>query len=140
MTIKEFAKRCGVTVATAKQWIKKGYIPEANLEEDYVPNSAKSPYTVARAKIKFPRSIFHSIIKATLDGKHVLPSLYGMSEEEFDGYIEQLSEAGLIRIRVTDGITYYDPTLEAAQKSQEDFKKTIIMLVEALTKVGAGAL
>lgn len=135
MTIKDYSIRCNVSEKTAKQWIQKEYVPGANLETDYVPNSARPPYTEARAKVKFPTSVFGSIMKATLKGKHVVPSLYDMCQEEFDHYIDELAKAELIRVRITDGITYYDPTLEAEVQKQNEIKEIIEKCVEAVSKI-----
>lgn len=99
-----------------------------------MPDSAKPPFTEARAKVKFPTSVFMSIVKAALKRKHVLPELYGMCQDEFDNYINQLVEAGLIQIRITDGITYYDPTLQAEQQSKGEIKQMITKCVEAAFK------
>ncbi len=127
--------RCNVSEKTAKQWIQKEYVPGADLENDYVPDSAKSPYTEARAKIKFPTSVFCSIMKATLKGKHVVPSLYNdMCQEEFDHYIDELAKEDLIRVRITDGITYYDPTLKAETQKQNEIKEIIEKCVEAISR------
>lgn len=134
MKVEEFAERCHKNVKTVKNWISQNYVPGANLEDDYVPDSAKPPFTEARAKIKFPISVFMSIVKATLKRKHVLPELYGMCQEEFDGYINQLVEAGLIRIRITDSITYYDPTLQAEQQSKSEIKQLIMECIEAASR------
>lgn len=134
MTVEAFRERCGASAKTVKAWIENGYVPGANWDADYVPDSAKPPFTEARAKIKFPISVFMSIVKATLKRKHVLPELYGMCQEEFDGYINQLVEAGLIRIRITDSITYYDPTLQAEQQSKSEIKQLIMECVEAASR------
>lgn len=48
MTIKEFAVKYGVLEITVMSWIEQGYIPGAH--DDFVPNSARKPYTQARAK------------------------------------------------------------------------------------------
>lgn len=134
MTVDAFRERCGTSTKTVKAWIENGYIPGANLEDYYVPDSARPPFTEARAKSKCSNSVFASIVKATLKRKHVFPELYGMCQEEFDGYINQLVEAGLIIIRITDGITYYDPTLQAEQQSKSEFKIIIKEGVEAVSK------
>lgn len=134
MTVDAFRERCGTSTKTVKSWIENGYVPGANWDADYVPDSARPPFTEARAKSKCSNSVFASIVKATLKRKHVLPELYGMCQEEFDGYINQLVEAGLIRIRITDGITYYDPTLQAEQQSKSEIKQLIKECVEVASR------
>lgn len=44
MTIKDYSIRYDKSEKTVKQWIQKGYVPGADLENDYVPDSAKTPY------------------------------------------------------------------------------------------------
>ena len=139
MTVDAFRERCGASAKTVKAWIENGYVPGANWDDDYVPDSARPPFTEARAKSKCSNSVFASIVKATLKRKHVFPELYGMCQEEFDGYINQLVEAGLIIIRITDDITYYDPTLQAEQRGKSGIKEMIKECVEAASKGVASA-
>lgn len=134
MTVDAFRERCGASTKTVKAWIENGYVPGANWDADYVPDSARPPFTEARAKSQYPNSVFTSIVKAALKRKHVLPELYGMCQDEFDGYVNQLVEAGLIRIRITDDITYYDPTLQAERQSKSEIKQLIKECVEAASR------
>lgn len=129
MTIKEFAERNKIKKKeTVIKWITDGLIPGANLCEDFVPNSARIPYTKARAKNS--KAIYVSIVKATEKRYHVTADIYNLSEDEFNGYINRLIEAGLIAERVTDGIRYYD--LPLPDKSYT--KKFIIDTIEALAR------
>lgn len=104
---------------TVIKWILNGYIPNANLETDYIPDSARMPYTSTRAKNA--KAIYKSIITATIQRKHVVPELYKITKDEFDGYIRRLSQSGYIEIRVTDGIEYYDATLKANTFNLKEF-------------------
>lgn len=54
MTISDFATKHTISERTVRVWIEKGYIPGASLAEDYVPASARKPYTKARAKPAMP--------------------------------------------------------------------------------------
>lgn len=103
---------------TVIKWILNGYIPNANLGNDYIPDSARIPYTSARAKNA--KAIYKSIIDATMQLKHVVPELYKITREEFDGYIRRLSESGYIEIRTSDGVCYYDATLKTASFNLKD--------------------
>ena len=129
MTIQEFAAAKKVKVKTVESWIEKGLIPLADLSENYVPNSARAPYTGARAKKS--DAIYTSIVRASKELKHVLPSLYGICDEEFEGYIDRLVEAGFIERRTTDGVTYYDATLMASNTTDKAILHTLEMLVGA---------
>ena len=94
---------------TVIDWILENLIPGANLEEDFIPDSARPPYTKARAKNA--KAIYYSIVVASSKRYHVFPRLYGICEEEFNGYIDRLVAANLIAIRITDDIVYYDATI-----------------------------
>lgn len=58
---------------------------------------------------------------------HVTAKIYNLCDDEFNGYINRLVEAGLIIIRVTDGVTYYDSPIP----SKNCNKKFIIDAIEA---------
>ena len=109
MTVCQFAEKINKSCKTVNEWITKGLIPGAILEKDYVPEAARAPYTKARAKTA--KGIYYSMVNATKDLKHIVPSLYKITQEEFDGYIDDLIEAKLIRKRLEEGVTYYDATL-----------------------------
>ena len=130
MTIQEFAAAKKVKVKTVENWIKKGLVPHADLSENYVPNSARAPYTSARAKKS--DAIYTSIVRASKELKHVLPSLYGICDEEFEGYIDRLVKAGFIERRTTDGVTYYDATLMASDATNEAILHALEVLVGAV--------
>ena len=124
MTIQTFMTNNGVKdKKTVIDWIKKGYIPRANTEIDYIPNSARLPFTEARARDA--KAIYSSIVKATNKRKHVLPVLYKICDDEFNGYIDRLVEAGLIVRRVSDEVTYYDATIKATEITKNELFKII---------------
>ncbi len=124
MTIKEFMKNNGLKHrSTVEKWINDELIPNASIENDYIPNSARIPYTKARAKKA--ESIYRSILKACRERKHVLPKIYKMSLEEFNQYINQLENVGLISRRIEDGVEYYDISLYALKLKEEEINKKI---------------
>lgn len=125
MTVNEFSDRNGISREQVGKWIKAGLIPEANIETDYIPDSARVPYTEARAKRA--KSIYNSIIKATELRKHVMPALYKMTNREFDNYIGVLEREGFIQLRTEDEVTYYDATLKTCEYNY----KLIATLVNA---------
>ncbi len=130
MTIEEFKDMNNVKKEeTVIKWINKGYIPGTNLADNYIPDSARAPYTKARAKNA--DSIYYSILRATFHRKHVLPQLYSMCLEEFEGYIERLEAAGYIIVRVTDGITYYDAPFGMKLPSKREIMKAIEVITRA---------
>lgn len=112
MTITTFMNNYGIKKKeTVIKWILEDLIPSADIGKDYVPDSARPPYTRARAKSS--DSIYYSIVDASRKRCHVLPKIYKICEGEFNGYISRLVEANLIVIRTTDNITYYDTPLTA---------------------------
>lgn len=113
---------------TVIKWINAGLIPGANFKNNYVPDSARPPYTKARAKNA--NTIYTSIVKASYERRHVLPSLYRISEDEFNGYIDRLVRANLICKRVADNITYYDTPINANNCN----KNFILQALEACLK------
>lgn len=128
MTIETFASKMSKSVKIVQKWIQNGYIPGASIKDNFVPDSARIPYTMARAKSA--DAIYCSIIKAANKRMHVMPELYGLGKDEFDGYIRRLEKAGFIELRVSDGITYYDATLDAMRYSRE----FILDAIEAVSR------
>lgn len=121
MTLEKFMENYGLkNKRTIVDWISNGYLPGADLEKNYVPDSARPPYTKARARNA--GSIYTSIVVASYKRRHVFPSLYKLCDEEFESYIDELVKAGLIVRRTTGGITYYDATVQA-----EDPKRKFIL-------------
>ena len=135
MTIEEFMNNNEVKLrSTVIGWIRKGYIPRANEGENYIPNSARVPYINAKARTS--DAIYNSIVEASRQRKHVMPALYRMGDDEFQGYINRLVEAGFIVIRISDGVTYYDATLKAKNANKNFILKVIKALAEG-TSYGA---
>lgn len=129
MTINAFMHNYGIKKKeTVIKWILDDLIPGSNLGADYVPDSARPPYTKARAQNT--QSIYHSIVVASRNRCHVLPKLYNICEDEFNSYINQLVAANLITIRETDGITYYDAT----PTGQNGTRKFILEALEACSR------
>lgn len=128
MKIDTFALQNKVKRKTVEKWIKDDLIPKADLEKDYIPESARLPYTKARAKNA--KSIYVSMVKAAYSRKHILPVLYKICDDEFNGYIERLVDAGCIVKRISDDITYYDATLQANEINQ----KFILNAIETISK------
>ena len=126
MTIEEFMINYNIkNKKKILNWISEDLIPGANIKNNYVPNSARPPYTKARAKNS--QAIYHSIVLASSRRYHVLPKIYRICEDEFNGYIKRLVEANLISVRVTDDITYYDATMDIERIS----KYRILKIIEA---------
>lgn len=129
MTIIDFKNKYKIkNINTIYKWIENGYIPNSSKENDYVPDSARLPYTQARAKNA--NAIYESIVKASYQRKHVVPELYSISKDEFIGYVDELVKAGFIYKRVSDNVTYYDATPEVKCIN----RKKVLDALEAISK------
>lgn len=104
---------------TVIKWILNRYIPGANLASNYIPDSARVPYTATRARTA--QAIYKSIVKAAEQCKHIVPELYEITKDEFDGYIRRLVQGGYIEIRISDDVEYYDATLKSASFNLKEF-------------------
>ncbi len=146
MTISEFMNNFNIKkMSRIEKWLENGYIPGAYYDEQNeewnIPNSAKPPYTKARAK-KTP-AVYRSIVNACLCRQHVFPKLYNIGVEEFDTYIHQLATAEIIEVKEIDGVTYYFSTLNSEKfvkcKNPEKFIKEWLAIIaekgaEGITK------
>ena len=129
MTIETFMSNYSIRKKeTVIKWIIDGLIPGADLTTNFVPDSARRPFTCARAKNA--DAICCSIVTASRKLYHVMPQIYKICTDEFNGYINRLVEAKLIVIRVTDNITYYDSTLTEKNCN----KKFILDAMEACAR------
>lgn len=132
MTIEKFMQNNKIKKKeTVIKWIIEDLIPGARLMDNYIPDSARVPYTRARARNV--QGIYVSIFNACNKQKHVLPQLYGICSEEFEHYIVQMEKAGLIERRVTDGITYYDVRIFAEKPSRKFVLDAIRMASQGAT-------
>lgn len=96
MDIKNVAEKFNVNEKTVLDWCEKGLIRGLTKSEDgifEIPSSVRKPYTRSRST---GDAIYTSIVKATLGGFDVTASLYGLSENEFLKYVQQLKDAGVI--------------------------------------------
>lgn len=132
MTISDFAKKVKTSEKTTIGWIKKDYVPGASIENNYVPDSARKPYTRTRARKS--DAIYCSIVKACINRCHVVPALYGICADEFSGYIDRLVAAGYIFKRVTDGITYYDAGIDAGDFNRARLFKDLAPIISAVSE------
>lgn len=130
MNIEEFINRqeSVITKRTVLKWLEKGYIPGAKkdlkTQEWILPNSARIPYTRARAKNT--KALRKSILKACMERKHVFYKLYkNVTEEEFKYKIQELKDEGLIVVRIEDGIEYYDSTNKLDKESKISISNNI---------------
>ena len=115
MNIEEFANSCNTSIKTAKKWIDSGYILSAVKKgNDYfILDSARQPYTKTRAKTG--SAIIKSILTACDKRYWIGNALYGITEKEFQSYIEQLEKEGYIIPLILDGVKYYNITTKGIE-------------------------
>ena len=136
MTIVEFADQCGKREPTVRGWIEKGYVPGASIVDDYVPNSAREPYTSTRAKKSV--AIMKAVLKACNSRRGVVGALFGMGEEEFLAMMNSLEENGYVYSFSEDGVTYYNTTIIGEEKITH--KKDLIAIANILAAMSPGFL
>lgn len=136
MNITEAAEKFNKTKETVKRWCENNYmrgVKKDNKGEYIIPQNAREPYTAdTRSE---GDAIYTSIVKATLKQLDVTVALYKMSQSEFDTYVKQLLEIGVIN-EFTDeetGIVYLCKTLKSTEFSKlrkNRVKKTINELLK----------
>ena len=112
MTSLEFAQNHGVKLKTVKKWFFSGYLPGSRENKETgeleIPEDTLKPYN---PRAKEQKSIGRSIVKACSLQRSVFPSMYKISQQRFDQYIEQLIKDGYIEPYKTEsGNTQYIDT------------------------------
>lgn len=119
MNYLEYMKKVGVTKRKyVERWIAQDLIPGVvkgnSFADTQFPNSARRPYCCRYLKPGLSAyKIRAHIVKACILRRHITKDICYASEEEFNGYIRDLKNAGLISERIEDGIIYYDSTLKS---------------------------
>lgn len=118
MNIKEFQKKYDYKIKTIEKWLKKGYIRGAKINKKTgqweIPKDARPPYT-KRGKVG-NIGIHRSIANGVFQKYDVFPELYGISEKEFNIYIQQMIDKEYIDLyKSDDGIVYYISTLKTKE-------------------------
>lgn len=144
ITLSAYKKRAGVTKTKyVAEWIEKGLIPGVikapDIENTLFPDSARRPYS-GRGSLKATTAaskIHIHMVKASLKREHITKEMCHSTQMEFDGFIDDLVAADLIRRRFEDGITYYDATIKSEvyeEKSFGELRKFILEALEAISK------
>lgn len=133
MAIIRFADIHHVNVKTVHDWISKGYIPGAT--DTFVPDSARRPHTKTRAKKG--EAIIKSILTACSKSLGICAALYGITDAEFNCYIESLLDSGHITRFEDNGLTYYNITAIGADLLRNWNKKDVLGAIQAAAAVAA---
>ena len=145
MDIKAYMKKVGVTkVKYVQRWIELDLIPGIINGDDILnaqfPDSARRPYCVGALKpgISADRIRAH-IVAACLARQHISKELCYASTGEFEGFINELETASLIRKRVEDGITYFDSTDKSEAYTGKKLNEIRKFVLDAINACSEGA-
>lgn len=144
--LNSFMKKVGVTKKSyVRDWISDDLIPGVmkapDIESTMFPASARRPYkerNKLRATSNSPAIRTH-IVKAALNRTHITKEMCHLTTGEFEGFIDELIEAELIRRRVEDDITYYDSTIKSNICKEKSFNNLRKFILEALEVSSKGA-
>lgn len=149
-TVEQFAEVHNIkSHKTIEHWCEKGYIPGAKkieiLENQQlqggqmfwlIPDHAMLPYTENR--YRKGTSPYFSMMSACVKQKHIVPALYDMDEERFQSYIDDLVQAGFIRVYLDkDGIPHYTETVKGSEAVKAGNRKFTKLMNDALKFIGA---
>lgn len=142
MTLHDFAVKVKKTDKTVADWLDRHLVPGAyaleGSHEWYIPEDARPPYMKTKPK-SGGDAMYKSIANAVSDGCAVFPELYNMTKQRFDVYIDRLIAADIITSYTTEGITYYEATLQTAKFAKMTNNAAMIFLKECLEVCSKGA-
>ena len=150
MDLKEFMKKVDVTKPRyVQRWIDCDLIPGIikgdTLDKTQFPDSARRPYFSHALKPNLSADKIRAhIVKACIERKHITKETCFASSGEFNGFICDLENAGLIHRRIEDGITYFDSTSKSdmcQKKNLNAIKDFILDAIKASSEgLGKGAV
>lgn len=125
-------------------WIENELIPGVvkapDIESTLFPDSARRPYK-DRSKIKATSEaskIRTHIMKASLNREQITKEMCHLNQMEFNGFINELVAADLIRLRIEEGITYYDATIKSEVYEGKTFGELRKFTLDALKAIAKG--
>ena len=149
MNMREYMKKVGVTkVKYVERWLEQDLIPGIikgePLSDTKFPDSARRPYCEGSLKPELSADKIRAhIVKACIQRRHITKDTCYASQGEFKGYIRDLEKAGLISIRLEDGIVYYDSTLKSDAyigKNLMAISRFVCAAIEAASKGATTAM
>lgn len=143
MDCREFMAREGVRKrSTIMAWLDKELIPGAVYNEETeqweFAESSRRPHTVRLKAKADANKIRASMVYACVKRHHINASMYHMSQSEFDAFVADLEEAGLIKVRREGVWVYYDSTLKSESYRGKSFSQ-LERLIKACLSVTAEA-
>ena len=149
MSLQKYMRKVGVTKTKyVERWIEQNLIPGIepgeSLADTKFPDSARRPYCEGSLKPELSADKIRAhIVRACIQRRHITKDTCYASQGEFDGYICDLEQAGLITKRLEDGIVYYDSTLKSdtyTGKSLQVIRQFVCDAIEAVTKGATSAM
>lgn len=134
MDCREFMAREGVRKrSTVMKWLDKELIPGVAYNEETeqweFAESSRRPHTVRLKAKADANKIRASMVYACVKRHHINAAMYHMSQSEFNAFVADLEEAGLIKIRKEGPWVYYDSTLKS-----ESYRGKTFTQIERLIK------
>ena len=140
-----FKEKVGVTKNEyVQEWLDNNLIPGAvkgdKITDAKFLDSSRRPYRSRWLKSDTDADKVRAhIVKACINRKHITKETCHASKGEFDGFIAELEKADLLRIRIEDGIEYYDSTLKSSAYANRSLNEIKSFVIEALKAVSEGA-
>ncbi len=144
LNLQAYMKKAGVTKKHyVAQWLEEDLIPGVirgqRLEDTLFPEAARRPYRSRWLRpVSTADEVRSHIIKACLTKHHISHKTCYMSAEEFDAMVAELVGLGLVRIRVEDGITYYDSTANSGDYRDRNLREIREFLIDAMESAAKG--
>ena len=140
-----FKEKVGVTKNEyVQEWLDNNLIPGAvkgdKITDAKFLDSSRRPYRSRWLKADTDADKVRAhIVKACINRQHITKETCHASKGEFDGFIAELEKADLLRIRIEDGIEYYDSTLKSSAYANRSLNEIKSFVFEALKAVSEGA-
>lgn len=139
-TIDEFKKESKRSLRTVQSWIKNGLVNGAIYVDDMyqISDLARPPYM--RASSKNSATIRKGIVVACKRRLSINAKVFKeLSEYEFNVYLGQVIDLGLVDKREVDGFTYYYATPKADSLTEAQVYQVVKGLTEAAFSAAFGA-
>ena len=140
-----FKEKVGVTKNEyVQEWLDNNLLPGAvkgdKITDAKFLDSSRRPYRSRWLKSDTDADKVRAhIVKACINRQHITKETCHASKGEFDGFIAELEKADLLRIRIEDGIEYYDSTLKSSAYANRSLNEIKSFVIEALKAVSEGA-
>lgn len=128
MTIERFANTCNRKIENVKKRIEEIKGAEYINGEWNIPEGSRWPYNKGNSKFRNQEDRIYAILTATDRYEYIDNEILGMSVVAFECLIQELLDAGLLRLNGNDnhyGANKYDVTMEFIDKKANEKRKTL---------------